>query len=139
MTSQTIMRIEQQMLAYLDNSQMKQLHTVLSACLQEPGTEPDTDHVQLFLAAKRVEGCSEKTIRYYSSTLKNVLTAKNAKVLDVKEMGQKELAYEMNKYKTGYYFLFTIESETDEATREFDRLALISEDIIRHLVVKVEE
>ncbi len=81
----------------------------------------------------------EASIKKIAEDMKNVLTAKNAKVLDVKEMGQKELAYEMNKYKTGYYFLFTIESETDEATREFDRLALISEDIIRHLVVKVEE
>ena len=81
----------------------------------------------------------EASIKKIAEDMKNVLTAKNAKVLDVKEMGQKELAYEMNKYKTGYYFLFTIESETDEATKEFDRLALISEDIIRHLIVKVEE
>ena len=81
----------------------------------------------------------EASIKKVAEDMKNVLTAKNAKVLDVKEMGQKELAYEMNKYKTGYYFLFTIESETDEATKEFDRLALISEDIIRHLIVKVEE
>ena len=81
----------------------------------------------------------EASIKKVAEDMKNVLTAKNAKVLDVKEMGQKELAYEMNKYKTGYYFLFTIETETDEATREFDRLALISEDIIRHLIVKVEE
>ena len=81
----------------------------------------------------------EASIKKIAEDMKKVLTAKNAKVLDVKEMGQRELAYEMNKYKTGYYFLFTIESENDEATREFDRLALISEDIIRHLVVKVED
>ena len=81
----------------------------------------------------------EASIKKVAEDMKNVLTAKNAKVVDVKEMGQRELAYEINKYKTGYYFLFTIESETDEATREFDRLALISEDIIRHLIVKVEE
>ena len=56
MTSQMITKIEQQMLAYLDNSQMKQLHAVLSACMQEPCTQSNTDHVQLFLAAKRVEG-----------------------------------------------------------------------------------
>lgn len=81
----------------------------------------------------------EASIKKVAEDMKKVLSSKNAKVLDVKEMGQKELAYEMNKYKTGYYFLFTIESEKDEATKEFDRLALISEDIIRHLIVKVEE
>lgn len=81
----------------------------------------------------------EASIKKVAEDMKKVLSSKNAKVVDVKEMGQRELAYEMNKYKTGYYFLFTIETESDEATREFDRLALISEDIIRHLIVKVEE
>ena len=56
-----------------------------------------------------------------------------------KEMGQRELAYEINKYKMGYYFLFVIESENNDATVEFDRVALINENIIRHLIVKVEE
>lgn len=83
MTSQMITKIEQQMLAYLDNSQMKQLHAVLTACMQEPSVHPDTDHVQLFLAAKRVEGCSEKTIRYYESTLKNMLNAIGKDVLEI--------------------------------------------------------
>ena len=83
MTSQMVMRIEQQMLAYLDNSQMKQLHMVLSACIQDTCTNSDTDHVQLFLAAKRVEGCSEKTIRYYDATLRNVLGAIDKDVLQI--------------------------------------------------------
>ena len=83
MTSQTITKIEQQMLAFLDNSQMKQLHAVLTACLQEPSVQPDINHVQLFLAAKRVEGCSEKTIRYYDSTLRNALDTINKDVLQI--------------------------------------------------------
>ena len=83
MTSQTITKIEQQMLAYLDNSQMKQLHAVLTSCLQEPTAQPDINHVQLFLAAKRVEGCSEKTIRYYDSTLRNALDTINKDVLQI--------------------------------------------------------
>lgn len=83
MNSQMITRIEQQMLTHLDNSQMKQLHAVLTACMQEPCSQADADHVQLFLAAKRVEGCSEKTIRYYDSTLRNVLNAIGKEVLCV--------------------------------------------------------
>jgi len=38
----------------------------------ESGTE---NFVKIFLAAKRVEGCSEKTVRYYDSTIRNVLSA----------------------------------------------------------------
>ena len=83
MNNHVIMKIEQQMLAYLDNSQMKQLHAVLSACIQEPCTQCDTDYVQLFLAAKRVEGCSEKTIRYYDSTLRKVLNIIGKDVIQI--------------------------------------------------------
>ena len=83
MTSQMITKIEQQMLTHLDNSQMKQLYEVLMSCLQEPCNQPDVDHIQLFLAAKRVEGCSEKTIRYYSSTLRNTFASIKKGILQI--------------------------------------------------------
>ena len=81
----------------------------------------------------------EAAMKKVVEDMKAAIEANDAKVVDTKEMGQKDLAYEMNKYKTGYYFVFTIETESDNATKEFDRLSLISEDILRHLIVKVEE
>lgn len=81
----------------------------------------------------------EANIKAIADNMKNTLESNGAKVIDVKEMGQRELAYEIKKHVTGYYFLFTIETENLEATKEFDRLALISEDIIRHLIVKIED
>lgn len=83
MSSQTIAKIEQQMLPYLDNNQMKQLHSVLLTCIQEPNPHSDIDHTQLFLAAKRVEGCSDKTIQYYESTIRNVLQTIAKDVLQI--------------------------------------------------------
>jgi len=83
MTSQMVMKIEQQMLAYLDNGQMKRLHEVLITCFQEPDIQHNVDHVQVFLAAKRVEGCSEKTIRYYDSTLRNILKTIDKDILQI--------------------------------------------------------
>jgi len=80
----------------------------------------------------------EANIKAIAENMKNVVASKGANVLDVKDMGQRELAYEVKKYKTGYYFLFTVEAENNDATVEFDRLALISEDIIRHLIVRVD-
>lgn len=73
-----------------------------------------------------------------AENMKKVLTDKGATIVEEKEMGQKELAYEIKKYKTGYYYLYTIETNDTVATEEFDRLARLSEDIIRHLIVKVE-
>jgi small subunit ribosomal protein S6 len=81
----------------------------------------------------------EGTIKEVFESMKGVLESKKAKILESKEMGQRELAYEINKYKNGYYFYFLIEEENAEAINEFDRLALINENIIRHLVVRVEE
>ncbi len=90
----------------------------------------------MFIVKPDVEEAAMKKV---VEDMKSVLESNNAKVVDLKEMGQKELAYEMNKYKTGYYFLFTIETEDDNATKEFDRLALINENILRHLIVRVGE
>ena len=81
----------------------------------------------------------EGTIKEVFESMKGVLESKKAKILDTKDMGQRELAYEIKKYKNGYYFYFLIEEENAEAINEFERLALINENIIRHLVVKVEE
>ena len=54
-------------------------------------------------------------------------------------MGQRELAYEIKDFKSGYYYVYNVEAKTDEAIREFDRLALISKDIVRHLITKEED
>ncbi len=80
----------------------------------------------------------EGAIKSVFDSMKGVLEGKKAKILEAKEMGQRELAYEINKYKNGYYFYFLIEEENAEAINEFDRLALINENIIRHLLGRGE-
>lgn len=71
--------------------------------------------------------------------LKKALTSNGSKVITEKAMGQKELAYEIKKYKTGFYFLLNIEAKDSKGINEFDRLSLISEDVIRHLIIKEED
>ena len=68
-----------------------------------------------------------------------VLTDNGSKIIESKEIGQRELAYEIKKFKSGYYYLYTIEAEDDKAVKEFDRLAGISSDIIRHLITRIEK
>ena len=81
----------------------------------------------------------EAEIKNTAEAMKKVLTDAKAKIVEEKAMGQKELAYEIKGYKMGYYYLFVVEAENNEAIKEFDRVALINENIIRHLIVKVEE
>lgn len=80
----------------------------------------------------------EVEIKKVAAEMNKVLTDKNVKFLEEKAMGQKELAYEINKFNTGYYFLFVVEANA-EAVKEFDRVARISESLLRHLIVKVED
>ena len=80
----------------------------------------------------------EAEIRKTAEDMKKVLTDKKANILEEKALGQRELAYEINKFKTGYYYLFVVETVT-AATKEFDRVARINESLLRHLVVKVED
>lgn len=81
---------------------------------------------------------SEEEIKGVSKNFANILTENGSKVTNVREMGQRELAYEIKKFKSGYYFVFTVEANDDKGIKEFDRLALISGDIIRHLITKLE-
>ena len=80
----------------------------------------------------------EAEIKKTAEESKKVLTDKNATIVEEKAMGQRELAYEINKFSTGYYYLFTVEANAS-AVKEFDRVARINENLLRHLVVKVED
>ncbi len=68
----------------------------------------------------------------------NVLTDNGAEVTNVKEWGKRRLAYEINDFRDGFYMIVDVNSDA-AAVQEFDRLAKINEDIIRHIVVKEEE
>ena len=81
---------------------------------------------------------NEEEVKGVCKNFENILTSNGAKIIDSKEMGQRELAYEIKDYKSGYYFVLTVSANDDKATKEFDRLALISKDIIRHLITKKE-
>lgn len=67
---------------HLDNAQMRILHSVLQSCITEPFSTSDDDYqlsdeqlIEAFISAKRVEGCSEKTLHYYSTTINSVIKA----------------------------------------------------------------
>lgn len=80
----------------------------------------------------------EAEIKKTADTMKKVLTERKAKILEEKAIGQRELAYEIQKFSTGYYYLFVVET-TKEVEQEFNRVARINENVIRHLIVKVED
>ena len=82
---------------------------------------------------------SEDETKNVVKSFEKVLTDNGSKVVESKEIGQKELAYEIKKFKTGYYYLYIVEANDDKAINEFDRLGRISSDVIRHLITKIED
>ena len=80
----------------------------------------------------------EETRKNEVKTLENILTNNKATITLSKELGQKEFAYEIKKMKSGYYYLYNIETADDAAIKELDRVAGINENIVRHLILKIE-
>ena len=79
----------------------------------------------------------ESELKGIVKNFEEVLTKNGAKIESSKEMGQRELAYEIKKFKSGYYYLYEISSKDDKAEKEFNRLANLSEDTIRHMIIKL--
>ena len=92
MKNQLISEITRQMIPYLDNAQMEQLQNVLQHALwnvqitsnedgaQQPDKETNAELLDMFLSAKRVEGCSEKTLRYYETSIRRLFAAVDSHV-----------------------------------------------------------
>ena len=80
----------------------------------------------------------EETRKNEVKTLENILTDNKSTITLSKELGQKEFAYEIKKMKSGYYYLYNIETSTDASIKEFDRVAGIDESVVRHLILKIE-
>ena len=82
---------------------------------------------------------SEADTKKVITSFKKVITDNGSKVTEVNEIGQKELAYEIKDCKSGYYVVFEVERKDDKAIKEFDRLSLISSDIVRHLITNLNK
>ena len=103
MEDHIIKTIEAAMRPALSIEQQELLHRTLESVLkkevngQSQQNKDDNALVRSFLAAKRVEGCSDKTVRYYDSTIRNVL---NAIGKDAKEIQTDDLRIYLDGYQT---------------------------------------
>ena len=96
MKNEIISEITRKMLPYLDNAQMERLQDVLVHCLwsvqiqpNEENAEPqpaesNEDLLNMFISAKRVEGCSNKTLRYYETSLLRLFKEINTHVTHIR-------------------------------------------------------
>lgn len=103
MKNKVINEIQRKMLPYLNNEQLLHLKAVLEASFQgviiEMGEEQpkaeEQDSAAAFITAKRIEGCSEKTLTYYSKTIAAMLNG-------VGKSPQQITTDDLRKYLTDY-------------------------------------
>jgi small subunit ribosomal protein S6 len=69
---------------------------------------------------------------------KNLIESNKGKVSLFKEMGQKKLAYAIEKQITGFYYCIDFEATTD-VVKELDRRLGLDENVLRHLIVRNDE
>lgn len=68
----------------------------------------------------------------------SILVNNGAEITEVKEWGKRRLAYEIKDFRDGIYMILNVKA-APAAVEEFNRLARINEDILRHIIVKEEE
>ena len=95
MKERIVNQIVQGMLSVLNNAQAAQLKKVLAAAFSDievivsdcSGTKEDGTSnkklEELFIAAKKVEGCSDKSLKYYTSTIRTMLDKIGKQVLEI--------------------------------------------------------
>ena len=88
MKEKVIKEIEQKMASILNNEQKEKLKEVLLytfynievTSIKDELVEDTTDYAKMFIAAKRIEGCSERTLNYYETTIKTMIDKLSKKV-----------------------------------------------------------
>jgi small subunit ribosomal protein S6 len=68
-----------------------------------------------------------------------ILKDNGAEIAESKDWAKRRFAYEIKGYKEGIYRLVNITSEDAKAINEFERLARINDDILRQMIVRLED
>ena len=97
MKEKLLTEVMQEMLPYLDNAQMKQLREAMGQILfhyeitESKGSlkeDNSNELIGMFITAKRIEGCSEKTLKYYQTTIEAMVSSigKNVRHISTEDL-----------------------------------------------------
>jgi len=89
----------------------------------------------MFIVKTTIE---EEAVKKVIADSKKIITDLKGEILEEKDMGQRKLAYPINKEINGFYYVMQVNAN-GEIVAEFDRKSKINENIIRHLVIKLDE
>lgn len=78
---------------------------------------------------------SEEEIKALIEEINNIFTTRGSENIEVNEWGMRDLTYEIDDLRKGYYVVFNVEANS-EAVAEYNRICNIREDILRHIIVR---
>ena len=107
MKEKIINEVQQRMLPHLNNERLQHLQEALEYCLQgteikileQPQGTAKPDMVAAFISAKRIEGCSEKTLAYYNKTINTMIetTGKTVQQITTDDLRQYLTTYQTER------------------------------------------
>jgi len=70
--------------------------------------------------------------------LHGIITNNGGQVVNVDDWGMRSFAYPIDHMLKGYYMVIKIEAENN-AINEFDRLTRINSNVVRHMIINLED
>ena len=96
-----IVMVINEMSEYLSIAQLKKLQEVMLKLFSETDAQkktlPNREYLLLFLDAKRIEGCSERTLQYYQTTIEKMFQSINT---SIRKISTEEIRAYLVKYQS---------------------------------------
>ena len=70
--------------------------------------------------------------------IQNLITSNGGEIYNFEKWGRRELAYPIQKFNTGYYYILNFKTENSELPQKLEYNLRLDEDIIRFLNFKVK-
>lgn len=86
----------------------------------------------MYIVSPNVE---QEALQSVTDKFQGIITNQGGEIAKHDVMGKRRLAYEINKFRDGYFVLVHFNA-TPEVVTELDRVMKISDEIIRYLIVK---
>jgi len=80
----------------------------------------------------------KEEVKNIINNFNDIFVKMNSEVLELKEIGLKDLAYEIDHHKKGYYVWLKVNA-SNEAVAEFNRVVRITETVMRFILLKEGE
>lgn len=80
----------------------------------------------------------EESLAAYGDKITQLVTGAAGEVTKIDSWGRRRLAYPIDGFREGYYFVTQLKMNP-RSTTELERSIKLSEEIIRHLIIKVDE